>query len=161
MNVRPRPVMMRWRWWLMAITAVLVVRRLKGPSSSPSRAIAEKLPPERSSASPQLPTAAEERESIFALARQFVGARHVQSLAGREACLRRAAETILTSTTTAECFVAAHRGDFLGTVEKESSSEPACERCGGRMQEASNYDEALGEWMPAWTCTRCGVQVPR
>ena len=62
MNVRPRPVM-RWRWWLMAITAVLVVRRLKGPSSSPSRAIAEKLPPERSSASPQLPPTNESRSS--------------------------------------------------------------------------------------------------
>ena len=156
------PLVKKWRWWILAGAAVLVIRRLerKPPSlkqanipedgATPGEAVARRA------------RAADELRDIFALARRFVASRAVQEDVARDACLLRAAEVVLKSAPAAAAFVATHREAFLsGCKEGQAWGKPDCEKCGAPMHEASNHDEALDEWMPVWTCARCGAQVTR
>ncbi len=156
------PLMKKWRWWILGGAAVLVIRRLdrKPPSLKQARHPEDSATPAEAAA--QRARADDELRDIFALARRFVASRAVQADVGRDACLLRAAEVVLKSAAAAAPFAATHREAFLSACKAEQArGEPDCERCGAPMHEASNHDAALDEWMPAWTCARCGAPVPR
>lgn len=154
-------LMNKWRWWwMLAGAALLVVRRLQRKPPSVKQTVFPEDKPTPAQAAVQRARADKALRDIFALAHRFLSTREAHTLADREGCLLRAAEMILGSTSAAVPFFAMHRDVFLVTSQ-ETSREPDCEKCGARMQEGSSHDEALDEWMPAWTCARCGAQVPR
>ncbi len=133
------PLMKKWRWWMLAGAAALVIRRLgrKPPSVKQTSLPEDRATPAEAAA--QRARADEELRDIFALARRFVASRAVQTDVGRDACLLRAAEVVLKRAPAAAPFVATHREAFLSACKEEHArGKPDCERCGAPMHEASD-----------------------
>jgi hypothetical protein len=154
--------MKTWRWFALTGVAALVIRAVRRHitplvtqtiPSSDERAVPTDGPTRSTPADQAL---------IFALARRLAFERAVHTDTGRLDCLTRAAEITLASRPLAARFVSAHGDSFLYRFNREPARrQPECQGCGASMHEASSYDAALVEWMPVWTCARCGGQMPR
>jgi hypothetical protein len=154
------PLIRRWRWWMAAGAATLVVfRQLKRKRFGMEAAV-----PEMRSALQvtEKARAEQDRKAIFSLARRFGATRSLQTDVGRDDCLRRAAEVVLQSPTAAGAFVTTYRDSFRQMCRAENArGGRRCEKCGGAVVEGTAHDEVLREQLPMWTCIRCGAETPR
>src|SRR5688500_9390692 len=95
------PLMKKWRWWMLAGAAARAVRRLQRKPPSVTQTVFPEDKPTPAQAAAQRARADKARREIFALAHRFQSTREAHTLADREACLLRAAEMILGSTSAA------------------------------------------------------------
>lgn len=99
----------------------------------------------------------------LALAAALVSARGAEAAADQLACLERAADIVLgADSAVGRTFVAAQRAAFLQRCKTGSyQSSRACDQCGASMAPTTRHDLSLDDWLPVWSCGRCGAQAPR